>query len=85
MMGPNLDLSGNPEDFETPDIPFSESIIENARRLLTNPPPAFTVNRGQLENGEVRFYVQGGGIWFTDDGVWIELREYADTRGQGSH
>lgn len=55
----------------------------DAQELLTNTPRTFTENRGQLENDEVRFYDQGGSVWFTDDGVWFELREYAETRGQG--
>jgi hypothetical protein len=60
---------------------FANKNIEN---LLSNTPIAFTENRGQVKNNEVRFYDQGGSIWFTDDGVWFELREYAETRGRGS-
>ena len=56
----------------------------NIKGLLSNTPNAFTENRGQLENDEVRFYDQGGAVWFTDDGVWFELREYDETRGRGS-
>ncbi len=44
----------------------------------------FTENCGQVENDDVQFYVQDGSVWFTDDGVWFELREYADSRGQES-
>ncbi len=44
----------------------------------------FTENRGQLENDNVRFYDQGGSVWFTDDGVWFDLREIVETRDQGS-
>jgi hypothetical protein len=47
-------------------------------------PKVFTENLGQLENSEVRFYDQSGSVWFTDDGVWFELREYAENRAQGS-
>jgi hypothetical protein len=44
--------------------------------LLSNAPKAFTENQGQLQNDEVRFYDQSGSLWFTDDSVWFELREY---------
>ncbi len=33
----------------------------------------FTQNVGQLQNDDIRFYSQGGGIWFTDDGVWYDI------------
>ncbi len=35
----------------------------------------FTENRGQVGNDSVRYYIQGGGVWFLDDGVVFELRE----------
>ena len=44
----------------------------------------FTENRGQLKNDDVRFYAQDGTVWFTDNGVWFEIREYAEPRGRGS-
>ncbi len=44
----------------------------------------FTANLGQLENEEVIFYAQNNAMWFTADGVWFELREYTDSKGQGS-
>ncbi len=47
----------------------------DAEKILSNTPKAFTENHGQLENDEVRFYAPGGGVWFTDDGVWFEVRE----------
>ncbi len=50
-------------------------IIKNAEQLIVNAPPPFIENRGQLKNDEVRFYDQDGSVWFTDDGVWFELRE----------
>ncbi len=59
-------------------------IFNKAENLLANTPRAFTANRGQLENDEVLFYEQGGAVWFGADEVFFELREYADTRGQGS-
>ncbi len=35
----------------------------------------FTENCGQLNNDNVRFYAQGGAVWFTDDGVWYEVKD----------
>ena len=52
-----------------------KAFLSDANKLLANTPQAFTANRGQLENDDVQFYIQGGGLWFTDDGVWFELRE----------
>lgn len=48
---------------------------QQIQNYLANTPIAFTENRGQLENDEVLFYDQGGSVWFTDDGMWMELRE----------
>ena len=67
--------STTPGDVQFPEIMDNEVIPTDANKLLANTPQAFTENRGQLENDDVRFYAQGGGIWFTDDGVWFELRE----------
>jgi hypothetical protein len=35
----------------------------------------FCTNSGQLQNDIVQFYSQNNDIWFTDDGVWFEVRE----------
>jgi hypothetical protein len=43
--------------------------------LITTTPILFTENHGQLENDKVRFYSQDGSIWFTDDGVWFEIKD----------
>ena len=48
---------------------------ENVPNLLSNTPRVFTANHGQLGNEEVRFYDQGGAVWFTDDGVWYEVQD----------
>ncbi len=47
-------------------------------------PITFTPNRGQLENNAVRFYSKDGGVWFTDDGMWLELREEIPIEGRES-
>jgi hypothetical protein len=54
---------------------YDHDLINKAEQLLTNGPRAFTANFGQLENDGVLFYDQSGRVWFTDDGVWFEVRE----------
>ncbi|WP_455393055.1 DUF7948 domain-containing protein [[Eubacterium] cellulosolvens] len=63
-------------------VPEHEFLPDDMNKLLSNPPRAFTANYGQLENEEIRFYTQDGSVWFTDDGVWFELKEYNENRGQ---
>jgi hypothetical protein len=68
------------------DITENNSFIKSkleSKRLPEQSPDIFTANLGQLDNDKVLFYTQNGMIWFTDDGVWMELREYG-LRGQGS-
>jgi len=57
---------------------------EDIKRILNNNPIAFTENLGQVKNDNVRFYVQNGGLWFTDDGVWIEVRDELSVNSQQS-
>jgi hypothetical protein len=59
-------------------------VNKNVENLLSNTPTAFTKNCGQLKNDDVGFYAQGGSVWFTDDGVWFELREEIEIRNRGS-
>lgn len=35
----------------------------------------FTENQGQISNDSVRYYIQGEGVWFLDEGVVFEIRE----------
>jgi hypothetical protein len=35
----------------------------------------FTANHGQVENDEVKYYIQGQGVWFTNSGIVIEVFE----------
>jgi len=63
------------QDYKDSVMPEHEFIPDDVNKLLSATPRAFTANHGQLENDEVRFYSQGGDVWFTDDGVWFELRE----------
>ncbi|WP_455393139.1 DUF7948 domain-containing protein [[Eubacterium] cellulosolvens] len=84
MIGTNsVNLSAE-DIIDVPEIPVIDAGLEKAEQLLSNVPCAFTENHGQLKNDDVRFYDQGGSVWFTDDGVWFEFREYPETRGQGS-
>ncbi len=71
-------------DIEDSQIPDNYKSYQDAEKLLSTAPRAFTENQDQLENDEVRFYDQGGDVWFTDSCVWFELRDNIDTRGQGS-
>jgi len=52
---------------------FKDISQEDTRELLAQAPCVFTENRGQLDNDYVRFYVQGGSLWFTDDGAWFDI------------
>jgi hypothetical protein len=51
------------------------SDVDDYSSILAKTPKVFTENRGQLDNDAVRFYDIGGSVWFTDDGVWIRLKE----------
>ena len=82
LLNPDLE-STTPVDFQVSEAIPEKPLPGDVNNLLTSVPQVFTENRGQLENNEVRFYDQDGAIWFTDDGVWFELREYAETRDQG--
>ena len=63
------------EEFQNQKNKNIISTVENTKELLHRVPRALTENKGQLENDEVRFYDQGGSVWFTDSGVWFELKE----------
>jgi PKD repeat protein len=44
----------------------------------------FIKNKGQIGNNQVRFYIQGDGVWFIDDGVVFELKDNYELRDIGS-
>jgi hypothetical protein len=72
----NTELSPNKNEILVYNyIEDLKNVKEENPNLPTITPTSFTENRGQLENEEVRFYTQNGGIWFTDDGVWFEVKE----------
>jgi hypothetical protein len=35
----------------------------------------FTKNCGQIQNQDIKFYTQNSDLWFTNDGIWFEIRE----------
>jgi hypothetical protein len=76
------------EPTASPDLQLSETIPEkpnqqHVNNLLANASKAFTENRGQLKNDEVRFYDQWGFVWFTDEGVWFDIKEYDEPMDLG--
>ena len=79
-VGSNLSRINPLLDFSKPSNPINKDVED----VLAHAPMAFTENQGQLENDEVRFYVQGGEIWFTDDGMWIEVKDELSINSQQS-
>jgi hypothetical protein len=63
------------------DNNYEHAAINEAEQSLTYLPHAFTENRGQLNN-KVRFYEQGGGVWFSDSSVWFEFRDERSINSQ---
>jgi hypothetical protein len=80
---PNVN-SPESQDYEDSILLNQEFIPDDINKSLSNTPIAFTKNRGQLENNEIRFYDQGGRVWFTDDGVWFKLRKEISMNSQQS-
>ncbi len=70
------------------DYLFDNSVIDNAQeqQILQNINRLdgfFTENQGQMGNDFVRYYIQGKGVWFLDDGVVFEIQElFAQTEVQ---
>ena len=68
-------------DIETDPIDIIDNSIfnqlEEARILqnLNKLDGFFTENWGQIGNDSVRYYIQGKGVWFLDDGVVFEISE----------
>ena len=51
------------------------------QNLLPNSPPTFTPNAGQLPNDAIRLYDPSGDVWFTDDGIWLRIRDTTSPGG----
>jgi len=59
-------------------IPLDHTIPVDEMKIMKNLQSMggfFTENQGQIGNDDVRYYSQGGGLWFTDDGVWFDIKE----------
>ena len=72
----NIDIKIDTVDIIEKSIfnqPEETYILQN----LNNLDGFFTENRGQVGNDSVRYYIQGKGVWFLDDGVVFELSELA--------
>jgi hypothetical protein len=78
-------LSSSDDEYGSQQIVIDDIPNSDVSEFLSNAPRGFTANHGQLGNDEVLFYDQGGGVWFTAEGVFFELRDYAEPRGQGSY
>ncbi|WP_455392781.1 DUF7948 domain-containing protein, partial [[Eubacterium] cellulosolvens] len=75
---PNDYFSDNNNNHKIPSLGLSKSYhsdLKETNKIETKPIISFTENQGQLGSENIRFYVQGGGIWFSDNGVWFELKE----------
>jgi hypothetical protein len=66
----------HPKDNFDQDKIKLKSFEERLNVNLTLGSRAFTENKGQLENHKIRFYVQNMGMWFTDDGAILEIKDY---------
>ena len=64
------------DSFDVIDDPIFDQ-VEKSRIIqnLNNLDGYFTENRGQVGNDSVRYYIQGKGVWFLDDGVVFEIRD----------
>jgi hypothetical protein len=82
----SIDKTLDSKVIENEDIQIVDNQINQQEVLqnLNSMDGYFTKNMGQIENDSVEFYIPGGGVWFTADGVWFELREEIENRDQGS-
>ena len=62
------------------DQPEEPNILENLNRI----DGYFTENHGQVGSESVRYYIQGKGVWFLDDGVVFEIREEIEVLNRDS-
>ncbi len=62
VRGPNPNNTSDRSSYMAPDRLFDS-------------PRIFTENQGQLTNGSIKFYDRSGSVWFTENGVWFDLRE----------
>ncbi|MCK5561561.1 MAG: SBBP repeat-containing protein [Thermoplasmata archaeon] len=86
-LGTSKPVQYNGSTSET-DYSIDNSVIDNAReqQILQNINRLdgyFTENCGQVGNDSVRYYIQGKGVWFLDDGVVFEIKESMESRSLG--
>ncbi|MCK5561999.1 MAG: SBBP repeat-containing protein, partial [Thermoplasmata archaeon] len=79
----------NKDSTSETDHSIDSSVIDNAQeqQILHNINRLdgfFTENHGQVRNDSVRYYVQGKGVWFLDDGVVFEIRDAQKVEGRES-
>ena len=68
------DIVGS-EERSAQESSLTVAFTKDPKYLLAKAPKAFTQNQGQIKNDDIRFYMQGSGLWFTDDGVWFDIQE----------
>lgn len=71
----NINLNPNEYNslFENED---RDNVIETINQLDGH----FTENRGQINNDSVKYYIQGKGVWFLEDGIVFEIREPVESQ-----
>jgi hypothetical protein len=74
---PNYGPENDPwliKEYETSEVIKNADTAEN-NNIFNG---YFTMNKGQVINDSVRYYIQDGGVWFLDDGIVIEQRKYVE-------
>jgi hypothetical protein len=66
------------------DLNNFNNLVSPNNRLLNTQNIAFTENRGQLNNDDVRYYDQDGNVWFTDSGVFFKIQDEISRSSLGS-
>jgi hypothetical protein len=61
------------------DTSYDPSVLDE----VTKTNGYFTENRGQVDEKAVKYYVEGGGVWFLDDSVVFGIQESQDTDRMG--
>jgi len=68
------DIVGS-EERPAQESSLTDAFTKDPKYLLAKAPKAFTQNQGQIKNHDIRFTMQGSGLWFTDDGVWFDIKD----------
>jgi hypothetical protein len=70
------------EEIEHFSPPIQRPLQAEHERASQLPTIVFTENLGQLKNEDIKFYIQGGGLWFKDNSIWFEISENEDNTNQ---